>query len=158
MRGQNRHHHRAGHGSGKCGSPDGRESGISGSRPHRHVRRVRAGQRHGQGHSRVVQRRNRLGLRKAHSLLPGDQVERGGVRGAGRVSGGRAGIHSGAAVRGIPGHRGRLGGAGLPRAAGRPVRRRPRPRRIGPGAGSAPCADPAQRPHPGAGSRDLRLF
>ena len=99
----------------------GGEPGISGGRPHRHVRRVRAGQRHGQGHSRAVRRRNRLGLRKAHSLLPGDQVERGGVRGAGRVSGGRAGIHSGAAVRGIPGHRGRLGRAGLPRAAGRPI-------------------------------------
>ena len=43
VRGQNRHHHRAGYGSGKRRSPVRRESGISGSRPHRYVRRVRAG-------------------------------------------------------------------------------------------------------------------
>lgn len=51
VRGQNRHHHRAGYGSGECRSPGGRRPGISGSRPHRHVRRVGAGQRHWQGHS-----------------------------------------------------------------------------------------------------------
>lgn len=76
---------------------------------------IGAGQRHGQSHSRVVRRRNRLGLRKAHPLLPGDQVERGGVRGAGRVFGWRAGIHSGAS--GLK-NTGTLWTAGRSRAAG----------------------------------------